>query len=98
MTVAHITPIVDVYAGAITGVNTSLGWASPAFGDPGDNNSAPGFEGGIGLNNLFNGKVTVIAATNIGPNNANTPLGIVACGGCNPNSTYAFSQRRRCHL
>ncbi len=58
MTVAHVTPMVDVYAGAITGVNTSVGWASPAFGDPGDNNSAPGFEGGIGLNNLFNGKVT----------------------------------------
>ena len=79
MTVAHVTPILDIYAGAITGVNTSLGWNSPAYGDPGDNNNAPGFEGGFGLN-LFDGKVAVIAATNIGPNNANTPLVAALCG------------------
>ena len=88
MTVAHVTPILDIYAGAITGVNTSLGWNSPAYGDPGDNNNAPGFEGGFGLN-LFDGKVSVIAATNIGPNNANTPLVAALCG-CNPNTTWRY--------
>ncbi len=88
MTVSHVTPMVDIYAGAITGINTSLGWNSPAFGDPGDNNSAPGFEGGIGLN-LLDGKLSVIAATNIGPNNPNTPLGAALCA-CNPNDTWRF--------
>ncbi|QXX75781.1 outer membrane beta-barrel protein [Methylovirgula sp. HY1] len=89
MTVAHITPMVDVYAGAVTGVNTSIGWNSPAFGDPGDNNNAGAFEGGIGLNNLLNGNLTVLATTNIGPENPNTPLGIAACA-CNPNTTYRY--------
>lgn len=88
MTVSHITPLLDVYAGAITGVNTSLGWNSPAFGDPGDNNNAPAFEGGIGLN-LLNGNLTVLATTNIGPENPNTPLGIAACA-CDPNTTYRY--------
>lgn len=88
MTIYHVTPMVDLYAGAVTGLNTSLGWASPAFGDPGDNNSAPGFEGGIGLN-LLGGDLTILAATNIGPGNANTPLGIAGCG-CNPNSTWRY--------
>ena len=88
MTVSHITPLFDVYAGAITGVNTSLGWNSPAFGDPGDNNNAPAFEGGIGLN-LLNGNLTVLATTNIGPENPNTPLGIAACA-CDPNTTYRY--------
>lgn len=89
MAVAHVNDTVDVYAGAITGVNTSVGWNSPAFGDPGDNNNAPGFEGGIGLNKLFNGAVTVLAATNIGPNNANVPAVATACG-CNPNTTWRY--------
>lgn len=88
--VAHVNPTVDIYASAITGVNTSVGWASPAYGDPGDNNSAPGFEGGIGLNKLFGGAVTVLAATNIAPGNPNTPLGIAACAGCNPNNTWRY--------
>ncbi|HEY1736715.1 MAG TPA: outer membrane beta-barrel protein [Methylovirgula sp.] len=89
LAVAHVNDTVDIYAGAITGVNTSVGWASPAFGDPGDNNNAPGFEGGIGLNKLFNGAVTVLAATNIAPDNANTPIGIAGCA-CNPNTDWRF--------
>jgi hypothetical protein len=88
MTVSHVTPFLDIYAGAITGVNTSMGWNNPAFGDPGDNNSAPGFEGGVGLN-LLDGKLSVIAATNMGPNNPNTPLGAAACA-CDPNTTWRF--------
>ncbi len=89
LAVAHVNDTVDIYAGAITGVNTSVGWASPAFGDPGDNNNAPGFEGGIGLNKLFNGAVTVLAATNIAPDNANTTLGATTCA-CNPNTDWRF--------
>ncbi|TAL80933.1 MAG: porin [Beijerinckiaceae bacterium] len=88
MTISHVSPMLDVYAGAITGENTSIGWNSPAFGDPGDNNNAPAFEGGLTLN-LLNGKLTINADTNIGPENANTPLGAAACA-CNPNSAMRF--------
>ncbi len=90
MAVAHVNDTVDVYAGAITGVNTSVGWNSPAFGDPGDNNNAPGFEGGIGLNKLFGGAVTVLAATNIAPDNANTPLAPTAWRAATRTPTGAF--------
>lgn len=91
LAVAHVNDTVDIYAGAITGVNTSVGWTNGfAFGDPGDNNRAPGFEGGIGLNKLFGGAVTVLAATNIAPDNPNTPIGIATCGGCNPNTDWRF--------
>ncbi|HEY5226031.1 MAG TPA: outer membrane beta-barrel protein [Methylovirgula sp.] len=88
MTVAHVNPMLDVYAGAVTGVNTSVGWNNPAYGDPGDNNNAPGFEGGFTLN-LLDGKVTVNADTNIGPQNANTPAVALACA-CDPNSTMRY--------
>ncbi|MGB8278182.1 MAG: outer membrane beta-barrel protein [Methylovirgula sp.] len=81
MTITHVNPLLDVYAGAITGVNTSIGW-------PGDNNNAPAFEGGIGLN-LLNGNLTVLATTNIGPENPDTPLGIANCL-CDPNSTFRY--------
>jgi hypothetical protein len=88
MTISHVSPILDVYAGATTGANTSLGWSSPAFGDPGDNNNAPAFEGGLTFN-LLDGKLTINADTNIGPENPNTPLGIALCN-CNPNTTWRY--------
>lgn len=88
MTISHVTPFLDVYAGAVTGINTSLGWASPAYGDPGNVNNAPHFEGGLAFT-LLDGKVVINADTNMGPSNPNTPIGIAACA-CNPNTTWRF--------
>jgi hypothetical protein len=56
----HATKWLDVMAGVTRGVNTSID----------DNNGAPAFHGGIGLN--FNeGKVVVAASTHIGPETPN---------------------------
>jgi hypothetical protein len=63
MTISHVNDTLDVYLGGDTGVNTSLGANS------GDNNSGFAFQGGIGLNNLLDGKLTVLALTHIGPEN-----------------------------
>ena len=89
MTTTHVNSMLDIYAGITSGVNTSLGW-------PGDNNAAPAFEGGIGLN-LLDGNLTVLATTHIGPENPkqldplgvgwpNTPLPAPAA----PSSTLRF--------
>lgn len=59
MTTTHVSPLLDVYLGADTGVNT-------AFGDDGDNNDAAAFHGGIGLN-LPDRGLTILATTHIGP-------------------------------
>ncbi len=59
MLVTHVSPLIDIYTGAITGVNTSLG---RPFGD---NNGAGAFEGGIGFN--ISDALTILATTNIGP-------------------------------
>ena len=61
MAVTHVNPTLDLYTGVDTGVNTSLG--------DGDNNSAFAFQGGFGLNNLADGKLTVLALTHLGPEN-----------------------------
>jgi hypothetical protein len=58
MLTTHINPLIDVYTGLITGVNTS-------FAPGGDNNGALAFEGGIGFN--ISPNLTVLATTNIGP-------------------------------
>jgi hypothetical protein len=55
----HVNPLVDIYAGYTTGVNTSIG--SPGGGYNADQ---PHFLGGFGLNFA---KVTVLALTHIGP-------------------------------
>ncbi|MGA9826582.1 MAG: outer membrane beta-barrel protein [Methylocystis sp.] len=89
MTITHVNSTLDIYAGITSGVNTSLGW-------PGDNNAAPAFEGGIGLN-LLDGSLTVLATTHIGPENPKQldPLGVgwpntpQLCG-CGPSSTLRF--------
>jgi Putative beta-barrel porin-2, OmpL-like. bbp2 len=80
MSVSHVDPLVDIYAGIDTGVNTTFG---------GVNNAHPAFQGGIGLN-LLGGNLTILAITHIGPENPNTPIGIAACGGCNPTTTLRY--------
>ncbi|MGH6837705.1 MAG: outer membrane beta-barrel protein [Methylocella sp.] len=81
LAIFHVDPLVDIYAGIVSGVNTSLG-------SGGDNNNAPAFEGGIGLN-LLDGNLTILGTTHIGPENANTPLVVAACG-CDPNSALRY--------
>jgi hypothetical protein len=62
LTTSHISPLLDVYLGMDTGVNTT-------FGPLGENKSAVAFVGGFGLN-MMDGKLTVLALTHIGPENA----------------------------
>lgn len=52
----HTTKWLDIYAGITRGVNTSV-W---------DNNSSPSFHGGLGFT-FFDGKLTCLASTSIGP-------------------------------
>ena len=52
----HATKWLDVMAGVTRGVNTSID----------DNNDAPAFHGGLGLN-FYDGKVVIAASTHIGP-------------------------------
>lgn len=82
LTIWHVDPLVDVYAGLVTGVNTTIGYRG------GDNNGAVAFEGGIGLN-LFDGNLTILGTTHIGPENPDTFATRVACG-CNPNSALRY--------
>ncbi|HEY0421096.1 MAG TPA: outer membrane beta-barrel protein, partial [Acetobacteraceae bacterium] len=58
----HLTPVLDLYGGLDTGTNTS-------FGKYGDNNSALAGIVGFGLNNLLDGKLTVLALSHIGAEN-----------------------------
>jgi hypothetical protein len=84
MSVSHINPTLDIYLGLDTGVNTT-------FGD-GDNNSAFAFQGGFGLNNLLDGKLTVLALTHIGPENPVGPPATVPLPPSilHPNSAFRF--------
>ena len=76
MVVTHVSPLIDVYTGLITGINTSFG--------SGDNNSALAFEGGVGLN--ISDSLTILATTNFGPENACSPNGVaMSC-----NSAYRY--------
>ncbi len=59
VTTTHINPTVDLYLGIDSGNTTTLG--------AGDNNGAPAGYVGLGLNNLFNNKVTVLGTAHIGP-------------------------------
>ncbi|MEW6438335.1 MAG: outer membrane beta-barrel protein [Pseudomonadota bacterium] len=63
LAITHINPTVDIYTGISSGNQATL---VPYVGD---NNDAPAFEGGVGLNKLFGGAVTVMATTHIGPEN-----------------------------
>lgn len=84
MTISHVNDTLDVYLGADTGVNTSVG------SDSGDNNSAFAFQGGFGLNNLLDGKLTVLALTHIGPENPNTAFFKAANPSVHPNSDLRY--------
>ncbi len=55
----HPVKGLDLYAGAVRGVNTSLT----------DNNSSAAFHGGVGVT-LLDGKLTALVTTHIGPENA----------------------------
>lgn len=65
---AHVNDTLDLYVGGDTGVNTSIG--------KGDNNGAPAFIGGFGLNGLLDGKLTVLALAHIGPENPTGTPGV----------------------
>jgi hypothetical protein len=58
LSIAHVSPMLDLYVGSTTGVNTSIGK------DGGYNDHNYHFLGGFGLNL---GKLTVLALTHIGP-------------------------------
>ncbi len=60
LAIVHATPVIDIYGGIDSGVNTSVG--------VGDNNSAAAGIFGFGLN-LLDGKLTVLALTHMGPEN-----------------------------
>jgi hypothetical protein len=62
MTETHLSPLVDLYLGIDSGVNTSLG------SQGGANDSSIHFHGGVGLN--FK-DVTILATTHIGPEDYN---------------------------
>jgi len=88
MTISHVDPLLDIYAGVDTGVNTTFG------NHQGDNNGGAAFHGGIGLN-LLDGNLTISATTHIGPETPdtngfnNTIDNITACH-CNPNTTLRY--------
>ncbi len=66
LTTSHVSGLLDVYLGIDTGVNTSFGTGGS---DPGDNNGAVAFLGGVNLT-MMDGGLTVLALTHIGPENA----------------------------
>ncbi len=98
LAIAHVNPTIDLYASIVTGENTSIGFPY------GDNNAAPAFEGGVGLNKLGpGGAVTVLATTHIGPEDpyygggvepdgaGQTPFVYPACGYACGNSALRFA-------
>ena len=87
MTTTHLNPVVDIYAGIDTGVNTTFGNSLNCF-SCGDNNTAAAFHGGIGLN-LLDGALTILGTTHIGSENPNTTAVAIACG-CDPNSALRY--------
>jgi hypothetical protein len=62
----HVSPMLDLYAGIDTGVNTTLG-------SNGDNNDSLGFSAGVGLN-LMGGNLTSLLSTHIGPEIADAAI------------------------
>lgn len=82
MTISHVDPMIDIYAGVDTGVNTTFG------NRQGDNNGAIAFHGGLGLN-LLDGALTIMATTHIGPENPDTVATALACN-CNPNKALRY--------
>ena len=87
LTTTHVNSMLDVYAGIDTGTNTT-------FGPLGDNNSAVGGIGGFNLN-FMDGKLTILALTHFGPEQATRVLSPhrVQC-----QRLLALLQRRAGHL
>jgi hypothetical protein len=77
LTVTHVNSTLDVYLGVDSGLNTS-------YGTRGDNNNSMSGTAGFGLNNLDNGKLTVIGLSHFGAENAllrgTQPNGIANAG------------------
>ena len=69
--IIHVNPTLDLYAGLTRGVNTSIY----------DNNGKVAFLGGVGLNGLVGGKLTLLATTHIGPENPRESVGAAAYHG-----------------
>ena len=67
MTTTHLNKNFDLYLGADSGVNTTFGHS--------DNNGAAAFHGGVGFR-MFNGAVSVLATTHIGPEIARGTAGV----------------------
>ena len=82
LTTTHVNDTLDIYGGIDTGTNTT-------FGRYGENNSALGGIGGFGLNNLLGGKLTVLALSHFGPEQASRVLSPV---GVNANGQWRFLQ------
>lgn len=61
LTTTHATPMVDVYLGVDTGVNTTLG-------DRGDNNDRLSGMAGLGFN-LLDGQLAILGLSHFGPEN-----------------------------
>jgi outer membrane protein OmpA-like peptidoglycan-associated protein len=76
---AHLNDTFDLWLGGTTGVNTSVG--------DGDNNDSASFLGGLGINNLAGGALTVLALTSIGPEN---PSIIAPFVNFNPNDALRY--------
>jgi hypothetical protein len=79
LTTTHVSPLLDVYLGVDTGVNTT-------FGPLGDNNSAVAFLGGVNLT-LLDGNLTILALSHIGPENASRAL---SPAGFNADGFYRY--------
>jgi Putative beta-barrel porin-2, OmpL-like. bbp2 len=75
----HVNDFLDVYSGVDTGTNTT-------FGPLGDNNGAVGGIGGFSLN-LMDGKLTILALTHFGPDDATRALSPI---GFNANGFWRF--------
>lgn len=79
LTVSHVSPLLDIYAGVDTGTNTT-------WGPLGETNSALGGIAGVGLN-LMDGKLTILALSHFGPENATR---VLSPAGVNANGKWRF--------
>lgn len=74
LTTTHVTPLLDIYAGIDTGVNTTIGCCKA------DNNGSIAGIVGFGLN-MLDGNLTLLVLSHMGPENPSmglTPLGFNA--------------------
>lgn len=71
LAIVHANPTLDIYAGVTRGASTAFT----------DNNGRAAFTGGLGLNALAGGKLTIFASTHIGPENPRTTFGAFSPNG-----------------